>query len=211
MFASLRTSLLFRNQSLVWPEFEGKDLSSRYSRLAFVQLATDGATTYDFLDARYLDLVLSYADRPCLVTLTVGGNDLLTTLWKEDDKASVEAEQVTERIEKVVDLIAANLPRAILMLTSIYDPTDGSGIIPGFPAFTTKLPLLAEVNSRIREIAERRGMLFADAHEHFSGHGLSSTAEPLWYWVPNPIGPSARGASELRALGLEALDKEDLV
>src|SRR5215467_12961128 len=68
-------SLLFKNVDDVWPEDAGTDLSSRYPRLTFENHASDGATIGEVFGEQLPRLEES--SEPALVTLTIGGNDLL--------------------------------------------------------------------------------------------------------------------------------------
>lgn len=52
-----------------------------------------------------------------------------------------------------------------------------------------------------------RELQFSEIPDHFLGHGLEEP-EPAarWYWRHSIIEPSARGASEVRRLFLEAVE-----
>src|SRR5688500_15387347 len=73
-FKNLGAPELFtRNNDELWPEFAGKDLTSRFSSVDFVNAAVDGGTLVD-VNTTQLHLLKSRgAD---IVTLTVGGNDV---------------------------------------------------------------------------------------------------------------------------------------
>jgi lysophospholipase L1-like esterase len=207
-------SLLHRNNSQLWPEFDGKDLVSTYPEIMPIKLALDGATTLDFSDAStYQSFVAPYASQPVLVTMTIGGNDLLNVLMKsERDKgAAVSVEPIMNRFDLVVKNLTTLLPRAICVFTTIYDPTDGSGSLPGFIDFPDRLPLLQYMNEHIKLSAKKSNALLADVYTHFQGHGLAGPKDDFWYWGRMPIEPSARGASEIRRLWYEALAREGLV
>jgi hypothetical protein len=73
------------------------------------------------------------------------------------------------------------------------------------------LAYLDRVNQHIQNYATSTGALFTDIHRHFLVHVLSAPARERWYWAPNPIDPSAHGASEIRRLWLDALQAEGLV
>src|SRR5206468_2423933 len=68
-------SLLARNYDARWPEFAGRDLASRWPRLTVQYLASDGATIGDVFGDQ-LDSVDESSDET-IVTITVGGNDVL--------------------------------------------------------------------------------------------------------------------------------------
>lgn len=207
-------SLLFSNAASVWPEFEKQDLRTFFPSLKFVNLAEDGATTYDYLDSDYLSFLKPFVDEPVLITITLGGNDLLNVLMKginDDTEFEKEVRNITRRYDDVLVKLLSKLPRAICILNTIYDPTDGTGVLPGFSSFPQKLKFLTAVNEHIKRFADENATLFADVHRRFLGHGLSAPAPDQWYWKPSPIEPSARGASELRRLWLEVLAAEELI
>ena len=104
-------------------------------------------------------------------------------------------------------MIREELPRATLVLTTVYDPTDGTGNLPGMEGYGS-LPLeyLDEFNDYVREMADSMTRtVVADVHRHFVGHGVTALDRDRWYWRRNMIEPNARGASEIRRVWLEAL------
>ena len=71
-------SLLARNDDHVWPEFAGRDLVTRFPGIECRFLAADGATTEDVLASQIDALDGVDAKAEAVVTLTAGGNDLLS-------------------------------------------------------------------------------------------------------------------------------------
>src|SRR5919112_5850696 len=69
-------SLLARNRDEDFPEWRGRDFATTRPELGFALLATDGGTTASLLDAQ-LPRLESARVVPRVVTLTVGGNDVL--------------------------------------------------------------------------------------------------------------------------------------
>lgn len=204
-------SLFYQNVPEIWPEFNGRDLKSLFPDLFFKCVAMDGATTHDFIYGEYLEPFEIYKDKAVLVTLTLSGNDLLRMMNRQLSAAEQEreVEQIWQRYEQVVSLITGTFSKARMVLTTIYDPTDGSGELPGYPKFTEYLEAFSKTNDFIRDFAAKSGFALADVHTHFLGHGLSAEKDQRWYWEPNPIEPSARGASEIRRLWLEALGQSN--
>jgi hypothetical protein len=93
------------------------------------------------------------------------------------------------------------------VLTTVYDPTDGTGMLPGLESYGC-LPLeyLDRFNDHVEAIAcsgERTEL--ADVHRHFLSHGVTAPPAERWYWDRSMIEPNARGASEIRRVWLEAL------
>jgi lysophospholipase L1-like esterase len=200
-------SLLYRNEDTRWPEFRDQDLATRSPGARLINLAEDGATIDDVATEELARMGHDSDDPGILVTLTVGGNDLLGALG-----AGSRLEQVVRRIiaqyTELVETIREQLPNATLVLTTVYDPTDGTGRLPGLEALR-RLPLeyLDRFNDHVREIAasNERAWL-ADVHRHFLGHGVTAAPADRWYWDRSLIEPNARGASEIRRVWLEALD-----
>lgn len=203
-------ALLYRNDDARWPEFTKRDLVSRSSRTEFLNLAEDGAMIDDVTTEELARLGRDSNDPGFLITLSAGGNDLLDAL------VTGKLQKALGRIERqytdLVDSVRDELPRATLVLTTVYDPTDGSGKLPGLEAFAP-LPLeyLRRFNDHVRETARTTsGTILADVHRHFLGHGVTAPERERWYWSRNLIEPNARGASEIRRVWLEVLNRGEL-
>jgi lysophospholipase L1-like esterase len=200
-------SLLYRNDDMRWPEFKDRDLCHRSAGVQFLNLGEDGAMIDDVTTEELARLGHDSSDAGLLITLSAGGNDLLDALatGRQLDKA---VGKIRQRYTELIETIRDELPRATLVLTTVYDPTDGTGALPGLEGFGI-LPLeyLDEFNEHVRETAEATpGSMLADVHQHFLGHGMGSRESSRWYWRRNMIEPNARGASEIRRVWWEALD-----
>jgi len=206
-------SLFYRNDCQIWPEFAGTDLLSSYPNLIYSNLAKDGATTFDLLESDYWEPVMPYRELSCLVTLTIGGNDLLSYFNKatapSKDFLSKDIKNVLNRYSLVVNKIKETLPSSVVILNTVYDPTDGQGNLPGYSTGNFSnlfVDLLQELNNHIRQVASKtEGSYFCDVYEHFLGHGSYAPPTERWYWPAFPIEPSSRGASEIRRLWLETV------
>jgi lysophospholipase L1-like esterase len=191
-------SLLYRNQDRLWPGFAGRDVGHAWPDADFHNLTEDGALIDDVATEELARIGEEAHEPHVLVTVTAGGNDLLDALL-----AGAALDKAVRRIERrytdLVDALNEALPRATLVLTTVYDPTDGTGRLPGLDALG-KLPLehLDHFNQHVRETAARCGAVLADVHRHFMGHGMNAPEGERWYWRNNMIEPSARGASEIR-------------
>jgi lysophospholipase L1-like esterase len=195
-------SLLFRNADDVWPDFAGQDLATQLPELCLDNRTSDGAFIATVRDQQ-LDGDLGDV---ALATLTAGGNDLLAALAVASAGAEAVVDEVARSQHRHAQLVAQlreAMPDALLVIATIYDPTDGTGMLwPG--ADRLPVELLKQTNERIRATARAtRGAVLADVHLHFAGHGIH-TADS-WYWPPNPIEPSARGASEIRRVFWSAI------
>ena len=202
-------SLLHRNDDVRWPEEQGADLVSYYPGIELVNLATDGATIGDVFGEQMTQLESS--DARTLVTITVGGNDLLSAFANRPRKSLLDAiaRDVGEAYEFLVDAVRRTRPNALVLLTTVYDPSDRLGKIPGVLEEAGKLPIevLDGFNDRIRALAfGTPGAALADVHSHFIGHGASVPEEDRWYWRRSLIEPNAIGASEIRRVWRDVVD-----
>lgn len=204
-------SLLYRNDRDIWPEFENRDLLSFNPDMKICNLTEDGATTFDFLDEDYFKLLEGIEVKPSLVTVTLCGNDMLRTLSYSESEIASESKNIIARFNTVIDTLTQKLPRAILILNTVYDPTDETGQLEGFGNIKAQLKWLNFINDGIKSCASRKLALLADVHKHFLGHGASASLDERWYWQPNPIEPGARGASEIRRLWYELAKSENLL
>jgi len=202
-------SLLHRNADDRFPEFIGNDLVSRYPEITMVNVAEDGATIGDVFGSQLPQIPVS--DDPTLLTLSIGGNDLLSAFANKPVASLLRqvVRDVAEAYEFLVESVRRTRPNSTLIVTTVYDPSDDTRKIPGVFDGNVPLPLesLAEFNDGIRALAAgtpRTGV--ADVYRHFLGHGVTAEEPQRWYWKRSWIEPNAEGASEIRRLWLDALD-----
>lgn len=203
-------SLLASNRNDDFPEWRGHDLGAPSWSL----LATDGGTTTSLL-MNQLPRLEQGGLRPRVVTLTIGGNDVLSSYG--DTRAALDvvatvAQRVDEALGRLARVVA---PGASVVVGTVYDPSDGTGDASrvGLPPWPDVVGVLAELNASLRTVAGRHGAAVADIHGRFLGHGLArgnpaqGNARPsdrqLWYC--NIIEPNAWGASGVRAAFWQAL------
>jgi hypothetical protein len=202
-------SLLYRNDEAQWPNEVGQDLVSRYPGISFTKLATDAATIGDVFGGQLPELTPS--DEPTLITLTVGTQDLLSALANRPRGKLLEAitRDVVQAYDALIEAIRAERPEGLLLLTTVLDPSDRTGAIPGVLSEAGRLSLSAldALNAHIRDLGTTRdGVAVADAYLHFLGHGTAAPEEDRWFWRRSLLEPNARGANELRRVWLEAVD-----
>jgi lysophospholipase L1-like esterase len=200
-------ALLHRNDDDRWPEFRGRDLEGLSPDMEFLNLAEDGVMIDDVATEELARLGRDSGDPNILLSLTAGGNDLLDAL-SAGRPLDGAVRGIARRYTDLVETVREELPNATLVLTTVYDPTDGTGRLPGLEAYG-RLPLeyLDRFNQQVRETARGTpGVLLADVHERFLGHGVTAPERERWYWRRNPIEPSARGASEIRRVWWEVLE-----
>ncbi|HEX2718718.1 MAG TPA: GDSL-type esterase/lipase family protein [Gemmatimonadaceae bacterium] len=202
-------SLLERNDDARYPEFAGRDLRTRWPDIERRDLAMDGATIGDVFGMQLPEI--EEREDEVLATLTVGGNDLLSAFSTQPRASLMEriVRDIARGYDALLDALRERLPRATLLLTTVYDPSDRTGRIPGLFEDAGPLPLrhLDTLNARIRDAARgREGMLLADVYVHFLGHGATVPPDERWYWRRSQIEPSAVGASEIRRTWVDALE-----
>ena len=199
-------ALLHSNDDARWPEYRGRDLARVHPAIEFLNLAEDGAMIDDVATEELARLGHDSDDPGILLTLTAGGNDLLDAL-AAGQPLDREVRRIERRYTDLVATVLEELPAATLVLTTVYDPTDGTGRLPGLEA-AGPLPLeyLDRFNQTMRDLAQESDrILLADVHQRFLGHGVTAPERDRWYWRRNPIEPNARGASEIRRVWLETL------
>ncbi len=200
-------SLLARNRDDDFPDWRGHDLATMRPELGFGLLATDGGTTASVLDVQ-LPRLESSAAVPRVVTLTVGGNDVLGAYG--DTRHALEIvgvvrARVGRALERLRALVAPDDP---IVVGTVYDPSDGTGEAwrVGLPPWPDVVDVLAELNAMLRAVADEHDAVVADIHGRFVGHGLRAgnpgqpDARPgdrrLWYC--HIIEPNAWGAHAVR-------------
>jgi lysophospholipase L1-like esterase len=211
-------SLLHSNADDLFPGMKGQDLKHLVPTLRFRNLGSDtlegdNLTADCFTTQDVLGLVrrLGSSDERTLVTLTVGGNDLLSEIGIRSADLPARAgdnpvPQIVERLRLIIDELFRTLPNAALILGTVYDPTDGSNSLPGWGNLETYAPWLHQYNEAVREIAAADPRIWlADIHQHFFGHGLSAPPGERWYWSGLIIEPNHHGASEVRRLWIDAI------
>ena len=176
-------SLLHRNDDARWPDEQGADLVSYFPDITYHNLAADGATIGDVFGEQMPQVDAS--DARTLITISAGGNDLLSAFANRPRRSLLEsiARDVAEAYEFLLDSVRRARPNALILLTTIYDPSDRLGRIPGVleDAGRLPLPVLDGLNERIRTLARGTpGVRVADVYAHFLGHGASVPPADRW-------------------------------
>ena len=200
-------SLFFANPDEDFPEWRGRDLRTLDPGTTFSLLATDGATTRTLVQTQ-LPRLRALALRPTVVTLTIGGNDLLGAYGDTDAALGVIA-AVRAAVDLVLAELAGTAPAAKITVGTVYDPSDGTGdaVRLGLPPWPDAVAVLAELNDTLRAAAAAHGAVVAEIAAAFRGHGLlagdPTRREPrpvernLWFC--NLIEPNAWGADGVRS------------
>jgi hypothetical protein len=200
-------SLLYKNQDLVHPEFKSFDLKTVCPGIKFQSLALDGATSAHVLHHQ-LEKIKVPRNEKILITLTAGGNDILS---------GEDADTVVSRLEIIVNTLSREFPKGDLIVGTIYDPTDGVKDLFGpFRDMTREYEILKIVNGTIQQLGERPNVRVADVYSHFLGHGSYCKDSDNPYhqkddpslWFVLTIEPNVRGAHEIRRLFWNSLNPE---
>lgn len=212
-------SLLYRNNDEIWPEFTGQDLRTMYPKMQFQH--GDSLTTSDFTEDGWttddvmhdLEEIAPSTSR-VLVTLTVGGNDLVMAIGGRlfpGGRGRTPVPEMEKRLVRIVDTLRERFPNGQLIVATVYDPSDGTntlGPYSGGRKLEREAVWLREYNEFVRQLPRTRERVhIADIHAHFLGHGLSAKSDERWYWSGLIIEPNARGASEVRRVWLDTIQK----
>ena len=213
-------SLLLRNRDDDFPDWRGRDLVSVRPGARLELLASDGATTRTLADVQ-LPRLARLGARPDLVTLTVGGNDLLSA-YGDTPAAREVISRVQAAVVRALEEVAARLaPGGRVVVGTVYDPSDGTGDAGrlGLPPWPEAVAVIAELNDALREAAAAGGAGVAEIAATFAGHGLragdparpEARPAPRDLWLCSVIEPNAWGAGGVReafwgAAGLEQAD-----
>lgn len=113
-------SLLHRNRDAGFPGWAGRDLAS--AGFTAQILARDGAAAADVLESQ-LPLI---SQAPAVVTLTMGGNDLLAA-YGDDAAARDAVGGVIAAGQAILAELARSGDDVQIVVSTVYDPGDGTG------------------------------------------------------------------------------------
>jgi lysophospholipase L1-like esterase len=196
-------SLLLRNRDDLYADFAGRDLLTAFPGIQALNLCEDGATVGTVRSGQLPHVPAD--DAPTLVTVTAGGNDLLELIGVPARRGGTAVAEALRLLAETVGTVRRRLPRSVVLLTTVYDPTDGTGHLERVPVTVQEYGWLAAYNDGVRDLCDGRGMHLVDAHARFLGHGASAPPDQRWYWPASIIEPGLRAASELRRLWLETI------
>jgi len=209
-------SLLFSNHDELFPEFQRRDLASIIPDIVFRNLhdfaspsgyptdnlTADGATTADVL-ARQIPKIEDSPDS-VLVTITVGGNDMLSFLGDASSPYDL-VRGIIERMQRILQEVRNRLPSSTILVGTVYDPSDGTHFLGG-RRYDRESVWLHDYNDSVRRMGDLgNNIIIADIHGRFLGHGETVPERDRWFWRGSIFEPNSRGASEVRRLWLECL------
>jgi len=145
----------------------------------FQDLTRDGnVTTAATIDLQRIQGV------PEVITLTIGGNDLLLV---GDPVGSI-----LPRIGEIAERLAQF--ECPVILNTVYDPTDGDDAVGESAGISRSLrPEYDTLNAGIKEIAARHAFMLADLEQLFHGHGVQAPDT----WFVQVIEPNLAGATAI--------------
>jgi hypothetical protein len=200
-------SLLFANRDDDFPEWRSRDLRTADPDTMFSLLATDGATTRTLLDIQLPGLE-AVRVRPSLVTVTIGGNDLLGAYGDTAAARQVIVRVQTALAHALPEIAGRLAPSGRIVVGTVYDPSDGTGDAArlGLPPWPDAVRVIEELNDGLRAVATRHGATVAEIAGLFHGHGVlagdPARRDPRpaerGLWFCNLIEPNAWGASGVR-------------
>jgi lysophospholipase L1-like esterase len=196
-------SLFHRNRGDLYPVMEGRDLATAFPGIESLNLCVDGATVGDTEDEQLPSIPGDGA--PTLFTVTAGGNDLLRLVGAPASRGDAEVSAALHRLRRLLAEVRRGRPGSVLLVATVYDPTDGTGRLDHIQLDGAELGWLQAYNAGVRRLCDGDTIRLADAHSHFLGHGKSAPPGERWYWPRSIIEPGELGASELRRLWLQAL------
>ena len=129
------------------------------SNTLFANAAVPGATSGDVLDHQVPQAITRF--QPTVVTLSVGGNDLLSILGGADPVQIIG--QFQENLGRILCGLSQALPRSRIYVHNLYDVPEITSIVPG------ALDALHAFNAVIGGVARACGAIVADVYSAFSG------------------------------------------
>lgn len=189
-------SLFYRNHPDT-TEFNGQDVISLNPRCSLYNLARNGYTSGDVVNL-LRKLQLDARQGTTMVTLTVGGNDLLQFLLHKDYSPEKMFQNYENNLHNIIDLLATKIRTFHLIIGTVYDPTRQMGLV--VPQIVQKEELIKQLNERIFKLSDSTSIFIADSYTHFMEHATDK-------WFILPFEPSATGASEIRRVFWDGLQR----
>ena len=146
-----------------------------------VQLGVSGETSESFLSSADPQLARAEAalrENPgAVVTLSLGGNDLLGVANGTDAEREAALARYAENLDRILkSLRSASDPGPRVSVLALYNPAPGS--------FTDRWS--GRLNETTRAVAERNGATVAAGDEAFRGHETEYARHALYPWDIHP-------------------------
>lgn len=124
-------------------------------RLLFANAGVPGATSQDVLDHQVPQALTAY--RPDVITISVGGNDLLMIMQGADAGAVLTSFQTN--LTQILQRLRAGLPRARIYINNLYTVPQIAGADQVVPIF----------NQIVAQVAQAFAVPVADVYSAFLG------------------------------------------
>jgi lysophospholipase L1-like esterase len=204
----------------MYPQFQGKDLSTKWPGIMYVHGAIGGAVSGPYTDklvptqaSKMTDQVKGLGSSypgDVLVTITIGGNDLA-----DHAPDAVLKSDGPDRTQLATNLAAAlgelSMPgrlgsgKVYIVEANIYDASDGKGNWKtgggaACPPYDTGMALDTMTFQNWNDvvtaaIGKTQNDFVLDIHTLFAGHGFNGTDK--WYFT-DCIHPNSKGHNEIR-------------
>jgi lysophospholipase L1-like esterase len=173
---------------------EGGGAVSQFARLIGADEVQD--LTHDgFTTAAVLESFDKVAIKPDIITLTVGGNDLLQRETWNVDRNSLDdpdTDQTLRNLEQIFTRLCDFNCKVIV--NTVYDPTDGDdNLLQQLGMSSPFREAHFRISRGIRWMAELCQFLLSDLHALFKGHGIASDDS----WITMEIEPNHAGATAI--------------
>lgn len=188
----------------------------------FVNLTRDGAQIGEVM-TQQVPRVRVYNEQQCVITITMGGNDIsyrsMRTKQRNvacgDEFQKLLSNVIRDYTDAVIE-IRRQFPNSLLVLNTLYDPTDGTGLLPktcgawadiGFQYSTGRRYL----GNYIRNWGTKLNFaVVADIFKLFDGKGMAEGNRSGMYYDQFMIEPGAIGAREIARLWLQTYENAAL-
>jgi lysophospholipase L1-like esterase len=167
---------------------------SQFARLIAADVLQD--LTHDgFTTDAVIESLASVSIKPDIITLTVGGNDLLQRPSWNIDRYAPQDPDTLETLRKLQHIYTqlSNFHCKVIVNT-IHDPTDGDEFLMQQLGLSVPFRIAYdEINQAIRQMAGRYAFTLSDLKQLFTGHGINS----IDTWVTMEIEPNYAGATAI--------------
>ena len=207
--------LLVQNDDGLYPDWQGKDLTTCWGSVNVLKVSKGGAKTPDLVN-QVKGLPASLPG-PVLVVGTIGGNDVQAAL--PDVLLGQDVSNQLAAFTKNIDDTFAELTKpdrfgpgvqVQVLLTNVYDPSGGTGdfsfssgskcpgLLSAFPTGTKTDPLLQPWNDAMQTEADKYpNVELLDLHADFYDHAVN---KPDTWWFVDCIHPNTAGHEAIREL-----------
>lgn len=162
-------------------------------------LAVSGAATADLLTTISGAEERAALDRAQLVTITIGGNDILQTVEACRGEMVCFDEtlaQIEDGLIRVAARVRAEAPAALILMTNYPDVVAGNPAalsFLGYESFETAREISMRSNEMVCSVAERHGMTCVDVYGAFNGEDGKTSAWQEGLLATDILHPSTEG------------------